>query len=96
MPKRASMLLANTLCDALIPALPYFIVPRKWRKAVWVIFPLLTVLIEVNILYFRNFDDIPGPAALFSGDAFNTFTLKGAADSFRPSCLLYTSDAADD
>lgn len=89
MPKRTSMLLANTLCDTLIAALPYFIVPRKWRNAVWVIFPLLTVLFEVNILYFRNFDDIPGPAALFSGDAFNVFTIKGAADSFRPSDLLY-------
>lgn len=79
---RLQAMLANTLLDSLTVSLPYFILPRKWRVGVWGVMPLLGLLFEVNALYFRNFGTIPGLSALFTGDAFNVFTVAGVLHSF--------------
>lgn len=80
--------LLDTFLDALFVSLPYFFVPRNWRKSALVITSLFSVIFEVNILYFRNFKNLPGMDSLFAGDAFNYFTIVGAFNSFHVSDLV--------
>lgn len=78
---RAMML--DSLLDSLILSLPYFFVPPKWRKVgLWVV-SAAAVLFEINVLYFRNFGDIPGLAALGTGDILNPFTVASLPELLR-------------
>lgn len=76
-----------TLLDSLMISLPYFFVSRRWRKSVWIPLPLISVLFEINVLYYRNFRGLPGLSALQSGATFNSFTFAGAAAAFRATDL---------
>lgn len=75
--------LLDTLLDSLFVSALYFFIPRNRRRVICVVFAILTVVFEINVLYYRNFHALPGVDALFSGNPFNTFTIAAAIDSFR-------------
>ncbi len=79
----------DSLLDSLFLSLPFFFVPRKLRRLVWIIIPATILLFEVNALYFRNFNTLPPLSALFNGNPLNQFAIVGALDSLRWADALF-------
>lgn len=77
--------IAESLLNALTVALPYFFLPARWRtKVIWTVLALLTLIFEINILYYRSFGSIPGLSALKTDGIFSPMVLRSAADLFNP------------
>ncbi len=75
--------IAENLLNALSVALPYFFLPARWRfRATMAILTLLTLIFEINSLYYRQFGAIPGLSALKTDGIFTPMVISSAADLF--------------
>ncbi len=74
--------------DSLLLLLPAFLF-RKYQKAIAIVLILLaTIIVYINLLYFRNFTDVV-PSSLYSILSFNKFSVQGALSSVAFSDIIF-------
>ena len=72
--KTLSLLITNSIADALILLLPFVALPPKWRKWIWIVLWLVTFWCLAQLLYIPSYRDLmPFSSFLLVGNVGSEF-----------------------
>lgn len=85
---RTRILLLTSLLDTAFLLSPYFILPPKWRRGIWILFLLLPVFTLTELLYFKHFGNFYYGNIILAGKITDNSVVSSALSLLKPTYIL--------
>lgn len=103
---RTRILFLTSLLDTAFLLSPYFILPPKWRRGIWILFLLLPVFTLTELLYFKHFGNFYYGNIILAGKITDNSVVSSALTTetglyflvpvlSASHCALYSSEKRD-